>query len=77
MELTKVHDVGGNAKSPYDWKDNQTEEDTTLCSENNFLRSYWILDLDEQTKGCSLYKGDSLCCQQKENTFPFLLLGYI
>jgi hypothetical protein len=26
--------------SPYVWKDNQTEEDTTLCSENNFLRSY-------------------------------------
>jgi hypothetical protein len=26
--------------SPYVWKNNQMEEDTTLCSENNFLRSY-------------------------------------
>ena len=28
-------------------------------------------------EGCALSKGDSLCCQQKENTFPFLFLGYI
>jgi hypothetical protein len=26
---------------------------------------------------CALSKGDSLCCQYKENTFPFLFLGYI
>jgi hypothetical protein len=30
-----------------------------------------------QTEGCALSKGDSLCYQQKENTFPFLFLGYI
>ena len=51
--------------SPFVWKNNQKEEDTTLCSENNFLRSYWILMVDEQTKGCDLSKGDSLCCQKR------------
>jgi hypothetical protein len=40
------------------------EEDTTLCSKKKFLRSYYIPNLDEETEGCALSKGDSLFCQK-------------
>jgi hypothetical protein len=42
------------------------EEDTTLCSDNNFLRSYYIPILGEQMEGCAFSKDDYLSAKKRE-----------
>jgi hypothetical protein len=63
MALTQVCEAGGNANSPYVWKNKKMEEATAQCSGNKFPRSYEIPGFDEQMDKCALSKGDALCFQ--------------
>jgi hypothetical protein len=40
------------------------EEDTNLCRENKFLRSYYIPILGKQREGCDFSKGDYIATEK-------------